>query len=78
MKATIAIGSTKEKPNIIEQLPLVRIYETKEGKYLFLEKSVIEEAIELSLKRLETGQPSVILIEVQVVPISQRVRLTTP
>ena len=78
MKATIAIGSTKEKPNIIEQLPIVRIYETKEGKYLFLEKSVIEEAIELSLKRLETGQPSVILIEVQVVPISQRVRLTTP
>ena len=69
MRATIAIGSTKEKPKDLEQLPIARIYETKEGKYIFLEKSVIERAIVLSLNQLEIGEPSVVLIEVQVVPI---------
>ena len=73
MRATIAIGSIREKPKDSEQLPIVRIYETGEGEYIFLEKSVIETAIALSLNRLETGHLSVVLIEVQVVPISQRV-----
>lgn len=72
MRATVGIASTKDKPQDSEQLPILRIYETGEGEYLFLEKSVIESAIALSLKRLETGHLSVVLIEVQDVPMSER------
>lgn len=74
MIATIAIGSSKEKPKDLKQLPIFRIYETREGEYIFLERTVIDEAIAHSLNKLEAGELSVVLIEVQVVPISQRVR----
>lgn len=77
MIATVAIGSTKQKQKSSEPLPIARIYETHKGKYIFLERSVIEEAITLSLKNLEAGQPSIVLIEVQVVPMSSRRRQIT-
>lgn len=74
MRAIIAIGSTKQKPIDAEQLPIFRIYETREGEYIFLERTVIDEAITHSLNKLKVGELSVVLIEVQVVPISQRMR----
>jgi hypothetical protein len=72
MIATVGIGSTNQKPKDLEQLPILRIYETREGEFVFLERTVIEEAIALSLNKLKEGQLSVVLIEVQIVPISQR------
>jgi hypothetical protein len=74
MIATVGIGSTNQKPKDLEQLPIFRIYETREGEYVFLEHSVIEKAIALSLRKLKEGQLSVVLIEVQIVPMSARVR----
>ena len=74
MRATVAIASTRERPEEIERLPILRIYETREGEYLFLENSVIKTAIALSLKKLEERQLSVVFIKVQIVPISERVR----
>ena len=73
MKGIIGIAAVKDGVENIEQLPVARIYITREGEYLFLERTVIDEAITHSLNKLEAGQLSVVLIEVQVVPISQRV-----
>lgn len=74
MRATVAIASTRERPEEIERLPILRIYETREGEYLFLEDLVITNAITESREKLKLEQLSLVLIEVQVVPISSRKR----
>lgn len=71
MRATIGIASTIERQNGLE-IPVARIYETRDRDYIVLDDSVIIKAIIESLKRLETGQASLVLIEIQVVPISER------
>ena len=73
MRATRGIASTIERQNGLE-MPVARIYETRDKEYIFLDSFVITKAIIESLKRLETGQASLVLIEIQVVPISERVR----
>jgi hypothetical protein len=77
MRATVAIASTREKPKDSERLPILRIYETREGEYMFLENSVITNAITESLEKMKLEQLSLVLIEVQVVPISSRKRRVT-
>jgi hypothetical protein len=77
MIATIGISSTKQKFKDIEQLPVARIYETKDKDYIVLDDSLITKAIIESLKRLETGQPSLVLIEIQVLPMSERKKRST-
>lgn len=74
MRATIIIGSTEEESRDLEQLqlPTIRIYETKEGEYILLETKVVERAIIESLNKFRTEQQPVALIEIQIVPISQR------
>lgn len=72
MKGIIGIAAMKDGVENSEQLPIARIYITREGKYLFLKRTVINEVIALSLKEIEK-QPSLTLVAVEVVPISQRV-----
>ena len=73
MKGIIGIASAKDEIKNPQQLPMARIYVTEDGRYLFLESSVITKAIVKSWEKLETGHLSLVLIEVQFVPISQRV-----
>jgi hypothetical protein len=77
MRATVAIASTRERPKDAERLPILRIYETREGEYMFLENLAITNAITESLEKLKSEQLSLVLIEVQVVPISSRKRRAT-
>ena len=73
MRATIGIASTIERQKDRE-IPIARIYETRDKDYIVLDDSVIERAVIESLKRLEQGEESLVLIEVQIVPVSQRVQ----
>ena len=73
MRATRGIASTIERQKDRE-IPIAKIYETRDRDYIVLDDSVIIKAIIESLKRLETGQPSLVLIEIQILPMSQRVR----
>ena len=77
MRATIAIASTRKKLGNSERLPILRIYETREGEYLFLKDLVITNAITESLEKLKLEQLSLVLIEIQIVPISSRKRRVT-
>ena len=58
MKGIIGIASVQDGIEERLQLPKVKIYVTQSGEYLFLDKTVIEEAISLSLKNAEANERS--------------------
>ena len=72
MKGIIGIASVQDGIEERLQLPLVKIYVTQSGEYLFLDKTIIEEAIALSLKNAEAQERAVVLVATEILPISQR------
>jgi hypothetical protein len=74
MKAFIGIAAVRDEVENDEDLPLAKIYVTPSGEYLFLEPSIVEEAIALSLKNLKIGKHSLVLVAVEILSSSQRER----
>lgn len=74
MRIKIGIASVKSEVEDKEQLPSATVYVTKEGEYYCVDNQIIRLALFQSLKNLETNPSSLVVLEVEVLPMSQRKR----
>lgn len=72
MKGIIGIASVQDGIEERLQLPKVRIYVTQSGEYLFLDKTVLTEAIALKPQHFLTIERSLVLVATEILLISQR------
>ena len=68
----------QETPNVdLEQLPVMKIYQTEEGQYSFLEREIIDTAFKEILRIEENSKlssPSMIFLAVEIIPMRERKR----
>ncbi len=70
-KAVIGIASIKN--GVVEpELPIAKVYLANNGELVFLERKILDRAIALSLKNLETGEQTLVLVAVEILPMSTR------
>jgi hypothetical protein len=72
-RAVIGIASIADEA-VEQELPVTKIYLTDNGGLVFLERQVLDKAIALSLKNLEAGEQTLILVSVEILPMSSRKR----
>jgi hypothetical protein len=72
-RAVIGIASIADEA-VEQKLPVTKIYLTDNGRLVFLERKTFEKAIALSLQNLEAGESTLVLVSVEIVPMSSRKR----
>jgi hypothetical protein len=72
-KAVIGIASISNG-EVRTELPVAKVYLSDDGEFLFLERKVLDRAIALSLQNLEAGESTLILVSVEILPMSNRRR----